>query len=116
MSLDHGRHAVTTVTEGTTGYCKATFHLNGWIVAIGGAATLYSMSAANQESPQNIGFMKEVHMPEKHGEVVIQTAGDGDHAFVDWTYGKSHYSISCCHSVSEAFFMAGSIAETISSS
>ena len=113
VSLNQGMHVVMTGTESTTGYCKATFDLNGWSVKIGGGATLYSMSSAKQESLQIIGFMREVHMPVKHGEVVIQTAGDGDHAFVDWTYGKSLYSISSYHSASEAFSMAGSIAETL---
>ena len=113
VSLDQGVHVVMTGTQGTTGFCKVTFNLNGWSVVIGGGATLYSMSVAKQEAVQIIGFMREVHMPEKHGVVVIQTAGDGDHAFVDWTYGKNLYSISSYHSASKAFSMAGSIAETL---
>lgn len=113
VSLDQRVHVLMTGTEGTTSYCKMTFDLNGWSVVIGGGATLYSISVAKQEALQIIGFMREVHMPEKHGVVVIQTAGDGDHSFVDWTYGSNLYSISSYHSVSEAFSMAGSIAETL---
>ena len=113
VTLNQGVHVVMTGTEGTTGFCKVTFDLNGWSVVIGGGTTLYSISAAEQDALRIIGFMREVHMPEKHGMVVIQTAGDGDHAFVDWTYGNNLYSISSYHSVGAAFSMAGSVAETL---
>jgi len=90
-----------------------TFDLNGWSVVIGGGAALNSLSAAKHEALRIIGFMREVQMPQKHGVVVIQTAGDGDHTLVDWTYGNSLYSISSYHSADEAFSMVGSIAETL---
>ena len=111
--MSQGTQVTMTSTGGSTGYCKMTFDLNGWSVVIGGGATLNSLSAAKQEALRIIGLMGEVLMPQKHGVVVIQTAGDGDHAFVDWNYGSSLYSISSYHSADEAFSMAGSIAETL---
>ena len=113
VGVSQGTQVTMTSTGGSTGYCKMTFDLNGWSVVIGGGATLNSLSAAKQEALRIIGLMGEVLMPQKHGVVVIQTAGDGDHAFVDWNYGSSLYSISSYHSADEAFSMAGSIAETL---
>jgi hypothetical protein len=116
VGLSQGTQVTMTSTGGSTGYCKMTFDLNGWSVVIGGGTTLNSLSAAKQEALRIIGLMGEVQMPEKHGVVVIQTVGDGDHTLVDWTYGNSLYSISSYHSASEAFSMAGSIAETLPAS
>jgi hypothetical protein len=113
VGVSQGTQVTMTSTGGSTGYCMVTFDLNGWSVVIGGGATLNSLSAAKHEALRIIGLMGEVQMPQKHGVVVIQTAGDGDHAFVDWTYGNNLYSISSYHSADEAFSMAGSIAETL---
>ena len=111
--MSQGAQVTMTSTGGSTGYCMMTFDLNGWSVVIGGGAALNSLSAAKHEVLRVIGFMGEVHMPQKHGVVVIQTVGDGDHTLVDWTYGSSLYSISSYHFAHEAFSMAGSIAETL---
>ena len=113
VGVSRGIHIVLSGTEGTTRYCEMTFYLNGWSVVIGGGATLSSLSAAKHEALRIIEFMREVQMPQNHGEVIIQTVGDGDHAFVDWTYNSNLYSISSYHSANEAFSMAGSIAETL---
>ena len=116
VGVSQGAQVTMTSTGGSTGYCMMTFDLNGWSVVIGGGATLNSLSAAKQEALRIIGLMGEVQMPQKHGVVVIQTAGDGDHTLVDWTYGSSLYSISSYHSANEAFSMVGSIAETLPAS
>ena len=110
VSLVRGIEGVLIGTKRISGYCEMHFELNGWNVVVGGNATLYSIAEARQEGLRVVDIMSKVRMPANSGNIVIQTAGDGNHTWLSWTIGQSLYTVSGYHSSSAAFAMAGSMA------
>ncbi len=105
--------AVQGVLIGTnrfSGYCEMYFDLSGWSVFVGGNAVLRSIAAAKQEGLRVVDIMSKVRMPANSGNIVIETAGDGNHTWLTWTIGQSLYTVSGYHTSSAAFAMAGSMA------
>ena len=110
VSLLRGVQGVLIGTKRISGYCELHFDLSGWSVFVGGNAALRSIAAAKQEGLRVVDIMSKVRMPANSGNIVIETAGDGNHTWLTWTIGQSLYTVSGYHTSSAAFAMAGSMA------
>ena len=86
------------------------WHQDGWLVEMNGlAASSVTQVIYEQIAQKMVHRLSHTALPAKHGIIIVDVAGDGEHTLVSWRLGRLVYRTSSGFLPSTAIGMAASM-------